>query len=659
MPVAGSPLHPGTLRLEVVGGPFAGETVPIQRGAAITIGSSDSASLAIADPALAPQHATLAVSARRRSAGGPRGSRATVAGGIRRRRGLGERRADRPSVELVPADLLQLGSSMLRIGIAPRPDADLTRDALGARGFNRPSRIRPAKEQPVVQLPGDKPEDPDQSPMPWLSAIIPVVLGVTMAIVFGRAIMLLMAAASPIMVVGSFMANRRIAKKKGLKTEAQWIDEVKAAGRRIAELARIQRLEAWYRLPDPVVVADIATAPLARLWERRRGDDDALLLRVGVTEVALDVRFEGGGKDRSASPRVGVTPVPVAADVRKGVVGIAGPADATRSVARAMLTSFATLRSPRDAELMVICDAEDDDAWAGRSGCPTSSRAVPSPRCSATPTTAAASACVRPPSCSRTACAPQASAAPNFRATSSSIVDGAREYRMLPGMVPLLEHGSAHGIHVIALDSERARLPEEAKSVIVVDPSDPSLARFETGSEYFPTVLLDGVSLRRAEQIARSLCSIQHVSGVGDDAMLPTSVRMVDLLKIDLDDPAHLVRRWETQPRNTFVVVGANADGEFALDISRDGPHGLVAGTTGSGKSEFLQALVVSLAMANRPDALNFVLVDYKGGSAFEDCERLPHTVGMVTEPRRPRDRARARLARRRAEAPRAGARAT
>ena len=534
--------------------------------------------------------------------------------------------------ELVPADLLQLGNSMLRIGLAPLPDADLTRDALGARGFNRPSRIRPAKEQPVVQLPGDKPEDPDQSPMPWLSAIIPVVLGVTMAIVFGRAIMLLMAAASPIMVVGSFMANRRMAKKKGLKTEAQWIDDVKAAGRRIAELARIQRLEAWYRLPDPVVVADIATAPLARLWERRRGDDDALLLRVGVTEVALDVRFEGGGKDRSASPRVGVTPVPVAADVRKGVVGIAGPADATRSVARAMLTSFATLRSPRDAEVMVICDAADDDAWSWAQWLPHAQPGGTLPAMfgntddSRRERLREAAVMLE----NRMRAAGQRGA--ELPSDLIVIVDGAREFRMLPGMVPLLEHGSAHGIHVIALDSERARLPEEAKSVIVIDPSDPSLARFETGSEYFPTVLLDGVSLPRAEQIARSLCSIRHVSGVGDDAMLPTSVRMVDLLKIDLDDPAHLVRRWETQPRNTFVVVGANADGEFALDISRDGPHALVAGTTGSGKSEFLQALVVSLAMANRPDALNFVLVDYKGGSAFADCERLPHTVGMVTD---------------------------
>ena len=80
------------------------------------------------------------------------------------------------------------------------------------------------------------------------------------------------------------------------------------------------------------------------------------------------------------------------------------------------------------------------------------------------------------------------------------------------------------------------------------------------------------------------------------------------------------------------MVVGAGLHGPFALDLRADGPHGLVAGTTGAGKSELLQTMIASLAVANRPDALNFVLIDYKGGSAFKDCEYLPHTVGMVTD---------------------------
>ncbi|MEL5991213.1 FtsK/SpoIIIE domain-containing protein [Microbacterium phosphatis] len=624
-PVAAAEPAPGTVRLEIIGGPFAGAGIPLERGQAITVGSGPQDDVRVADPSLVAAHLTVQI-----ALGGPSDPLlATVtpaAGALVRVNGTDITAAER----IVPADIVQVGSVVLRIGMAPGADADLT-EAVGARGFNRPSRIHPFKPQPVIQLPGDKPEEQDASPLPWLSAVIPVILGVTMAMIFQRPVMLIMAAASPIMVIGSFLTQSKLQKKKGVKTEQQWIDEVRRAGERIQDLVKRQRLEAWYRLPDPVVIRDIALRPLSRLWERRKKDIDASRLRVGVSEIALDVRFEGGGKDKGVEQRVGVAPAPVSVDLREGVAGIAGTADAVRATARSMVASFATLRSPRDAELVVLCDDAQDSQWGWTSWLPHTHPGDGVP------------AMVGNDDDTRRERLRELAVALDLRMRMAGqrgyeaptdvlvVVDGARRFRMLPGMVPLLEHGPAHGIFVLALDADRSRLPEEAKNVIVVDSDDPSMGTLETPGEYFPTVLLDGVSVPDCERIARSLCSIQHVSGVGDEAMLPTSVRMVELLGIDLDDPAPIVRRWTAQPRNTYVVVGANADGEFALDISRDGPHALVAGTTGSGKSEFLQALVIGLAMANRPDALNFVLIDYKGGSAFADCERLPHTVGMVT----------------------------
>lgn len=78
--------------------------------------------------------------------------------------------------------------------------------------------------------------------------------------------------------------------------------------------------------------------------------------------------------------------------------------------------------------------------------------------------------------------------------------------------------------------------------------------------------------------------------------------------------------------------LGCSATGTFALDLKRQGPHAVVAGTTGSGKSVLLQTWCLALATANGPDRLNFVFLDFKGGATFQGLNRLPHTVGNVCD---------------------------
>lgn len=78
--------------------------------------------------------------------------------------------------------------------------------------------------------------------------------------------------------------------------------------------------------------------------------------------------------------------------------------------------------------------------------------------------------------------------------------------------------------------------------------------------------------------------------------------------------------------------LGWAADGRFDLDLVSDGPHAVVVGTTGSGKSEMLRSLVLSLAVAYSPHDVQFVLIDFKGGAAFDACAHLPHVIGLLTD---------------------------
>ena len=104
----------------------------------------------------------------------------------------------------------------------------------------------------------------------------------------------------------------------------------------------------------------------------------------------------------------------------------------------------------------------------------------------------------------------------------------------------------------------------------------------------------------------------------------------------DLEDctPDAVLARWKAGGIDPPLAapIGVAEDGVFGVDFVADGPHGLVGGTTGAGKSELLRTLVAGLATSVDPDHLTFVLVDFKGGSAFDECARLPHTVGMVTD---------------------------
>ena len=142
-----------------------------------------------------------------------------------------------------------------------------------------------------------------------------------------------------------------------------------------------------------------------------------------------------------------------------------------------------------------------------------------------------------------------------------------------------------------------------------------------------------GISERSAAVLAGRLGGLidpeDPLCGAG---RVPRDVTLLSLLPSP--EPAAIAAAWiaggvDPPPR---TVIGVAEDGVVDVDLLRDGPHALLAGTTGAGKSELLRGLVAGLAVGSSPDHITFVLIDYKGGSTFDACADLPHVVGVVTD---------------------------
>nr|WP_123601730.1 type VII secretion protein EccCa [Micromonospora sp. Llam0] len=142
-----------------------------------------------------------------------------------------------------------------------------------------------------------------------------------------------------------------------------------------------------------------------------------------------------------------------------------------------------------------------------------------------------------------------------------------------------------------------------------------------------------------ATALATALAPLRLSGGLDGGEALTADVELTSMLGIaDLNrhEPAQLWRLWPAE-RRLRVPIGVSADGRAVeLDIKESarggmGPHGLLIGATGSGKSELLRTLVLGLALTHSSEELNFILVDFKGGATFLGLDQLPHTSAVIT----------------------------
>ena len=497
--------------------------------------------------------------------------------------------------------------------------------------FRRAARSRPpAVPDGAIALAAPPKLDGAQQGMTgWLQYLLPVVgsLGAMLFIannpkplflVSGLLFML----GSVGMGVGMATQQRMAARRRVRAARVHYLDYLAGIREQVRRAAAAQQAASAWVHPAPGALLSVATSP--RVWERRPDDTDFLELRVGEGPRAVATRLTLAATD-GAGPST--DPVCTAAveelldastsvdtaltiDLKTApLITITGSRDSSLEVARALLCQLAVMQAPDDVQMFLSTKSEADWEWA---------KWLPHLRDDAVHAVLAA--------------------------RIAEVRRNVRREQELSWLVAVVDGDLPAGETISALRKTRGHA---AVVVIATEPVEADAqVRVAAGRlriELLPTTAnqqgrADRLGPHGAEAIARRLAPLR-VTGEPGARRLATDVSLTSLLGIQ--DLTALDPRESWAPRiladTLSVPIGVSSEGEpVRLDFKEaalggDGPHGLVIGATGSGKSELLRTIVTGLALTHPPERLAFVLVDFKGGAAFSGLQALPHVAGLIT----------------------------
>lgn len=662
--------------LRAIDGPVRGQAFPLTTGHA-SIGRGPENEIVLADPMVSKRHARIEV------------DRSVELVDLNSANGVVVDGTQMSRVRLAPDTPVVIGSTTLVMQLS----ADFlsaVEDPVLERGggllFNRSPRVDvryPGTEHPPPWMPTEM----QKKLFPWFVLIAPIIMALSIYAMTGRARALLLVVMTPMMAIGNYINQHRQAGAKQdheielFERQFEKLEEVFYRSKPEEELARNEEV------PAVAEVFEQAMQLGPRLWTRRPEHWNFLSVRLGTTRAlsrnTIAERDTQNGLpdyieriDRLKERYKYVDDVPLLESLPAvGSVGVAGPAGPAADAMRGLAVQLFGLHAPNEVVTVAFADPDwvEEFEWLKWLPHTTSetNRFKDMPLADSAPTANALLSALEEyiMRAGRTAehrgpfaekwnpmqygtDVARAGEETNARVqvsiivfvTNDAPVDRAR-------LVQVLERGADVGVHAVFMSSTVEALPAVCRSFLdVSDGLERATVGLVRNGDLYEGVTVEGVSNAYMDMFAKRLAPVVDASTVVHDSSdLPNSVGFLSLVGNEVaEDPHSVVERWRQnnsvidrsdrpRPRlkkagNLRAIIGQGASDAMTLDLRTQGPHALVGGTTGAGKSEFLQAWVLGIASAHSPDRVTFLFVDYKGGSAFADCIELPHCVGLVTD---------------------------
>lgn len=199
----------------------------------------------------------------------------------------------------------------------------------------------------------------------------------------------------------------------------------------------------------------------------------------------------------------------------------------------------------------------------------------------------------------------------------------------------ILDPKPEYGITTVLLVEKYEDLPNTCENIIQNDGHVSRFFHVFDRDQQTKNLVFETVGIDQLEKLSRKLCDIE-VSEVKGNGEIPTSIDFFEMFGVSTLEQLDVLDRWKKNRNyeNMRVPIGQKSGGALCyLDIHEKyhGPHGLIAGTTGSGKSETLQTYILSLAVNFSPDDIAFFVIDFKGGGMANLFSDLPHMAGQIS----------------------------